>query len=316
MPEGDTIHKIAAAMRPALLEQRVHKARLRLWPAGTYRRGGPAASADATAAGTRIEGQVVREVFARGKHLFVAFDEGLLLRSHLGMYGSWHRYRPAESWRKPEWQASIALWTCNHVFVCFNAKEVELIHEPSIRHANFSNRLGPDLLAEDLDLELVVDRARQLVEAETPLADLLLDQRVACGVGNVYKSEVLFMEGRDPLLTVGVVPDGAIRGLYQRACSLLLRNLGGGRRVTRFSNDGQGRLWVYARQGAPCFRCGAEIRCGSLGRDRRSTYWCPACQAGANRASVRNGKLPTRRPPGYQPAFLTKLLLRRPHGTP
>jgi len=293
MPEGDTIHKIAAAMRPALLEQRVQRARLRLWAAGTYRRAGPATSADATAAGTRIEGQVVREVFARGKHLFVAFDEGLLLRSHLGMYGSWHRYRPAESWRKPEWQASIALWTGDGVFVCFNAREVELTHDPSIRHANFSNRLGPDLLGEELDLELVVKRARQFVEAETPLADLLLDQRAACGIGNVYKSEVLFMEGQGPVATVGVVPDAAIRRLYQRARSLLLRNLGGGRRVTRFANDGQGRLWVYGRQGAPCFRCGAEIQYARLGRDRRSTYWCPVCQDG-----VRKGIPLTQRPPG------------------
>lgn len=298
MPEGDTIHKIAAAMRPALLEQRVQKARLRLWPAGAYRRDGPEASADATTAGTRIEGRVIREVFARGKHLFFSFEEGLLLRSHLGMYGSWHRYRSTESWRKPEWQASIALWIGDDAFVCFNAREVELTHDPSIRHTNFSSRLGPDLLAEALDLGLVVERARQFVEADTSLADLLLDQRVACGVGNVYKSEVLFMEGEDPLLTVDLLPDAAMRRLYQRARALLRRNLGGGRRVTRPVNDGLGRLWVYGRQGAPCFHCGAAIRHARSGRDRRSTYWCPACQAGADPASVRNGAPSTRPPRG------------------
>ena len=116
MPEGDTIHKLANFLAPRL-------------EAHTVRR----VSAPDPSAARQCAGQRVRRVFARGKHLFIEFDNGHLLRSHLGMYGSWHRYGHGEAWRKPRRQASLELATDAEVFVCFNAKEVELLHGPGVR---------------------------------------------------------------------------------------------------------------------------------------------------------------------------------------
>ncbi len=280
MPEGDTIHKLAAAIRPRLEGKTICQAWVRTEPRGTFKRG-PASTAPAANPFLDHGGLVghrVERVYAEGKHLFLEFEQGVLVRSHLGMYGDWHRYQPDERWKKPEWQASLALWTEQDVLVCFNAKEVELLEVATIRHASFRCRLGPDLLALDADLGPVPLRAREFLDANVPLVDVLLDQRIASGIGNVYKSEVLFVGRKHPLRTLGKTSNSELQSLYARARDLLRRNLGGGPRVTRFIPDGRGSLWVYARRGQPCLRCGTRIRVDRMGRDMRSTYWCPACQ--------------------------------------
>lgn len=260
MPEGDTIHKVAALLRPRLRGATLQAGRLRDLPA-------------AALGGRRIE-----DVYARGKHLFVAFDGGLLLRSHLGLHGSWHRYAPTEPWRRPRRQACIELELEADVFVCFNAKEVELVREGSVRERHWMSRLGPDLLDPSVDLDAVARRARQLLDTSALVVDLLLDQRVAGGIGNVYKSEILFLEGMSPHRRLAGLKDGEIAPLYARAATLLARNLGAGPRVTRFERDGAGAVWVYRRGGLPCLRCGRPIQWARLGRGWRSTYWCSRCQ--------------------------------------
>ena len=108
---------------------------------------------------------------------------------------------------------------------------------------------------------------------------MLLDQRIASGIGNVYKSELLFIERVAPLAALRDTPDSVLSALYTRAHVLLRANLGGGPRVTRFEGGRAGRLWVYRRAGAPCLRCNTPIVGAPLGRSLRSTYWCPRCQA-------------------------------------
>ncbi len=110
------------------------------------------------------------------------------------------------------------------------------------------------------------------------LADALLDQRVACGIGNVYKSEVLFIEGWSPLTRLDDLTNAEIVQCYLTAAGLLKRNLGGGPRVTRIVTDGSGGLWVYGRRGRPCLRCDGRIKSVRLGRHHRCTYWCGGCQ--------------------------------------
>jgi endonuclease-8 len=279
MPEGDTIHKIAAAIQPRLEGEVIRRIRLRP---------GPRASV-----GDQLEAQLtgrrVDALYARGKHLFIQLEGGLALRSHLGMHGSWHRYRPGEAWRKPQWQASVALWTDSDVFVCFNAREVECLREGSFRRADLGRGLGPDLLAPEVDFDEILRRARELHGGEAPIVDVLLDQRVAGGIGNVYKSEVLFLAGLHPQAAAGQVQDATLRGVFGTARELMRRNLGGGRRVTRFVEDGRGTLWVYGRAGRPCLRCGAVISWARLGRNMRSTYWCPKCQEDEASAAVSGG---------------------------
>lgn len=261
MPEGDTVHKLANYLAPRLEGQRLVDFHM----------------GDAFAE-RQCQGQRIRRVFAHGKHLFFELENAFFVRSHLGMYGDWHRYRPGEAWRKPAWRASITLATEDAIYVCFNAREVELVPASSVRRRLLEGRLGPDLLGADTDFDRIVQRAREMLPPDTPVIDGLLDQRVAAGIGNVYKSEILFIERCPPLTPQGDLTDDGLRRMFVLAAELLSKNLGGGPRVTRFERDAAGRQWVYGRRGLPCLRCEARIESARLGRDHRSTYWCPGCQ--------------------------------------
>lgn len=260
MPEGDTIHKLAEAMRPHLQGQVITRIEAR----------------SRTNSAT-LGAQRATKVFAKGKHLFIELEPGLTVRSHLGMYGAWHRYAPNEPWRRPERQASLALWTESEVFVCFNAREVELLRRGGFRRHDALERLGPDLAETAVDVAPIPARARELTDPETPLCDVLLDQRVASGIGNVYKSEVLFLGRAHPAHPLACTTDAVLRRLYDTAHRLIRANLGGGRRVTRAAAPGP-QLWVYARPGWPCLVCGTKILWARTGARLRSSYWCPRCQ--------------------------------------
>lgn len=231
------------------------------------------------AAAARCRSRRIEGVTARGKHLFIELDNQTALRSHLGMHGSWHRYAPGEPWKKPRWQASLVISIAGDDYVCFNAREIELVTLSGVRDRIVHSRLGPDLIADEADFGELGRRARELLEAETLIADVLLDQRVASGIGNVYKSEVLFIERLLPDAPLGEVSAPDLERCFRTAADRLRRNLGGGRRVTRLENDGAGHLWVYGRTGLPCLRCDGRIVSRRLGRHHRGTYWCPDCQA-------------------------------------
>lgn len=266
MPEGDTVFKIAAYLHERLAGRRVEGGRVPLQPA------------------IRLAGRRVQGVRAQGKHLWIAFDDGTLLRSHLGLHGSWHRYPIGRPWRKGLHLVSILLETAEESYVCFEAAEVEWVRAEGARTRRLEARLGPDLIGEAVDFSRIVERARRFLGPERLIVDLLLDQRAAAGIGNVYKSEVLFLERLDPHRALGTVEDAALRRLYERAADLLRRNLGPGPRVTRPASEhvraADTDLWVYGRRGRPCRRCGADIRRERLGLRPRSTYFCPRCQAG------------------------------------
>ncbi len=262
MPEGDTVHKIANYLAPRLAGRVIEHIALR-----------------DTEAARALAGRRITGVFARGKHLFIVTDDERAIRSHLGMHGSWHRYARGETWQKPRARASIVLSVNGEDYVCFNAKEVEVVELDSVRERIVHGRLGPDLVKDPFDAASIVARAREFLEPDTLLADVLLDQRVACGIGNVYKSEVLFIERLLPTPELGATPDAALAACYRCAADLLRRNLGRGPRTTRFERDGAGRTWVYGRDGRPCLRCDGRIETARLGRHQRSTYWCPGCQS-------------------------------------
>ena len=260
MPEGDTIHKLAVFLDEELRGSLVQRIELR-----------PVFGASS---GPRR----VNRVSSEGKHLYFTFDDGMQLRTHLGMYGSWHRYRPGEPWRKPARQAAVVIAAERAVYVCFSAKEVQWLHRQGFARADRTARLGPDLIQDPIDPSELLRRVDFLLEPETMVVDLLLDQRIAAGIGNVYKSEVLFLERQSPLNRRCDLNDVTLLALYRRAALLLGENLGGGPRATRANLDGHGHLWVYGRRGLPCLRCGSPVQRGTLGLQPRSTYWCPACQ--------------------------------------
>lgn len=263
MPEGDTIFQTAAALRPLLVGQRVVAARART-------------------PGPRIErviGSHVTAVEPLGKHMLIRFDNGLALHTHLRMGGTWHRYAPGERWRIAAWKARIVLEVPDHVVVCFNAPVAELMEDRATALHPALVSLGPDLLRDDFDAEEAFRRLRS--RADVDIAEALVDQRSVAGVGNVFKSEILFVETLNPWTHVASLPDDKLHAVIDTARRLLRDNTNPARphRVTtRGDPSARGSLWVYGRANRPCPRCGTPIRVQRQGQLNRTTYWCPRCQ--------------------------------------
>jgi len=265
MPEGDTIFRTAEVLRATLVNRRIVDARAQPQP-------GLRRVPDLG----RLIGAAVTSVEARGKHLLIGFDNGLTLRSHLRMTGSWHRYRPGEEWHRPARQASAVLETADAVAVAFNMPVVELLTDADLRRSRSLLELGPDLLARAFDADEALRRLRERDAEE--LGNALLDQRAVAGIGNVYKSEVSFLEGLDPWAPVRTFHDSELLGALRTARRLLQANARGGARVTTASPGRGNELWVYGRAGRPCRRCGTLIEVRRQGELARLTYWCPRCQ--------------------------------------
>ena len=262
MPEGDTILRAARTMQRALAGRRVLSARAPMLPG----------------AGEPLAGRTVSGVSARGKNLLVHFDDGSVLRTHMRMTGSWHLYRPGERWRKPGSQARAVLETEAWVAVCFAAPVVELLRPGEAERHEALTALGPDVLGETFDYADAVRRLRAL--GDTPLGEAIVAQRAVAGIGNIYKSETLFLTREDPFAPVSAVDERRLARILARARELMKASLGPSPRATRptLSRASGERTWVYRREGRPCRRCGTAIRMRRQGVDRRSTYWCPTCQ--------------------------------------
>jgi endonuclease-8 len=265
VPEGDTIFRTAEVLRAALVGRRIIAARAQPQPG---LRNVPDLS--------RLIGATVASVEARGKHLLIGFDTGLTLRTHLRMRGSWHRYRPGEAWRRSSRSASVVLETAESVAVAFDTPVAELLTDAGLLRSRALTTLGPDLLARSFDAEEALRRLRER-DGEA-LGDALLDQRAVAGIGNVYKSEVAFLEGLDPWAPVAAFYDADLLNALRTARRLLEANTRGGARVTTGSPARGEGLWVYGRAGRPCRRCGTAVQSARQGELARLTYWCPRCQ--------------------------------------
>jgi len=241
VPEGDTIWRAAAMLRPRLVGRRVLAAR-------------PPALA-------RLAGATVTAVDTTGKHLFVRFDSGLSLHTHMRMTGVWQVYAPGERWRRPERLARAVIEVEGTVAVLFSAPLVELT-----RHDDHTAHLGPDILAQDFDAGLVVRRARSL--GDVPVGELLLDQRVTAGIGNIWRNEALWMQRVSPWRGSASLSDDELRALYEWVHSEMRRHLRGPAR----------RSAVHGRGGRSCPRCATPIRVRAQGAHARLTYWCEGCQ--------------------------------------
>jgi endonuclease-8 len=262
MPEGDTIHRAATRLRAVLAGQAIERA-------GSRWLGAAVAS---------LIGRTVSTVEARGKHLLMPFDDGRVLHSHMGMTGSWHIYRPGEAWQKPAHRAAISLQCELVCVVCFTPKVLELLTAAALRRHDYLASLGPDLLAGLPTSSEVLARFRQC--NNLPIGQVVLNQTVVSGIGNVYKSEVLFHLRLHPQTLVGALSDEQLLELTALARNLMEKNLDGRPRTTRHALGGS-RYWVYGRSGEPCYRCGTTIKLIRQGDAGRTTYFCPACQIAA-----------------------------------
>ena len=256
MPEGDTIYRAAARLRPAILNQQLIRF-----------------VAPRLSGASPQPGETILDVRSHGKHLLIDFSGGLTLRVHLRMSGSWHLYRTTTTnWKRKASTARVIIEVKDWVAVCFNAPDVALtrLDDAAVGH------LGPDLCQPDPDLDEVCRRARRFSDPKRPIGDVTMDQRVACGIGNVYKSETLHSLAIDPTTPLHRLSDNTLQSVFVEAVRLLARNLAapGGRTTVA---EGYA---VYGRADETCRRCGGTIvRIVQGGEQPRSTYYCPGCQA-------------------------------------
>ena len=271
MPEGDTIFRAARTLDRALAGLAVTAFDTHLAQLAVVDRRAP------------VTGRTVAGAAARGKHLLIEFSGDLFLRSHMRMHGSWHLYRPGERWRARRIDARIVITTVEWLAIAFNVSDAEFISRVELeRHARVT-ALGPDLLSDAFDRDEARTRLRQTPTRH--VAEAILRQQSVAGLGNVYKSEVLFLCGVDPYSPVAAVDDATLNCLLDRGRALIKLNVeertiagaaGHGRMTTGRLNVRE-RLWVYGRAGKPCFKCKTPIRSATETEGRR-TYWCPKCQ--------------------------------------
>jgi endonuclease-8 len=262
VPEGDTIWRTARTLHAALAGKTVLAFTSAL----------PAVVAAARRMG--VVGRKVEAVEARGKHLLVRFAGGAVLHTHQGMRGSWRLFRKIGAGRRPP-LARAVIDTADAVAVCSLAPVVEMLAPSMVAAHPALARLGPDLLGPGFDPAAARRRLRECFDLT--IGPALMDQAALAGIGNVYKSEVLFLCGVSPFARVHDLDDATLDRLVAKAGELMRRNLGPDMRRTT-SGLTPGRLWVYRRSGQPCRRCGTAIERVVQGEQARSTYFCPACQ--------------------------------------
>jgi endonuclease VIII len=265
MPEGQVSHRNALRLTAAMAERALVRIE----------------APDPRVAAQRIpellEGDRIARVEAVGKHHLVRFDSGRVLHSHLGMVGSWRLLtarRPI-----PHRNLWLALWTETHVAAQYNGPRLRL-YEPGAPIPGIA-RVGPDLLDETLDPGEVAARRLVGIDPERLVGEALMDQRVMAGIGNVIRSETLFMCGIDPFRRCGDLTADETRTVGATAARILAEGVAGGGRIATYhpvNPRSRERTWVYGRTGRPCRRCGTTIRSGGMGDANRTAYWCPVCQ--------------------------------------
>ena len=273
MPEGDTIFRAARTLHRALAGRQVDHFESMLPSLNRIHEDAP------------LTGRTIEMVSARGKHLLMEFSGGLVLRTHMRMNGSWHIYRRGERWQRSRGDMRIVIATEDYEAVGFNIPVAEFLTPRELTRHDELRTLGPDVLSDAFDPAEAARRIRE--RPSTTIADALLNQRVIAGLGNVYKSEVLFMCGVNPFVAVRDVSDTQVAELVSIARRVLAANVIDGvapmttytgYRCTTRRADPKERLWVYGRARLPCRRCGTPIRMRKQGVDARLTYWCPRCQ--------------------------------------
>jgi endonuclease-8 len=272
MPEGDSIFRAARTLNRALAGRVITRFES-VFPQLTR-----------IDADRPLRGRTVERVTSRGKHLLMWFSGDLVLRTHMRMQGTWHIYRPGERWRRPRHEMRIHLATDTFEAVAFTVPVAE-VSTPAELERDLAE-VGPDPLDLDFDAAAAVGRLRARGDVE--IAEALLDQRAIAGIGNVYKSEVLFAARVNPFALVASLDASTLEGIVTATLKFMRANVTDGstaaivtytgfRRTTGRADPSQ-RLWVYGRAGKPCRRCGAPISFAKQGLHARSTYWCARCQ--------------------------------------
>jgi endonuclease VIII len=252
MAEGDTILRTARRIEEALAGQRLAVS---------------APSPRGRAAGIeRLDGRRLEGVRTHGKHLLLGFGE-LVLHSHLGMSGGWHAYPRGAAWRRPRSSAWAVLAGERAEAAQFGGPTLRVLAAARVRSDPQLARLGPDVLAPQIDLAAVAAGIRA-AEPGRAVGEALLDQTLLAGIGNIFKSEACFAAGVDPWRPLGELSAQELEAVLAAAREEML---------DAARHGGRHRFAVYRRRG-PCPRCGGAVRSRGQGDANRTTYWCGACQ--------------------------------------
>jgi endonuclease-8 len=263
VPEGHTIHRLARDHRPLLVGRQVQASS----PQGRF-----------AAGAALLHGRAVTKIEPYGKHLWYRFDGGQLLHVHLGLYGTWVAgpLPPPE----PRGALRLRLQTDQGYLDLRGPTHCDLV-TPADRSAVLA-RLGPDPLRSDADPDLAWAR---LSRSRAPIGQLLMDQSVLAGIGNVYRAEVLYRAGLSPFRAGRDVDRETWDALWSDVAQLMRAGVRAGRIVTTERADRSRRSgpatradshYVYRRDDLPCRRCGTPVRTQVMAA--RNLFWCPVCQ--------------------------------------
>jgi endonuclease-8 len=285
MPEGDTIFRSARALHRALAGEKVTAFEAVYAPLASLNDNTP------------VAGREVERVESRGKWLLIYFSGDLILLTHMLMHGSWHIYRRGERWQRPRKQMRIVISTEHFTAVAFEVPVAQFHTARSLERHTSLPKLGRDLLKSPFAENEAALRLR--AHADEEIANVLLNQHVMAGIGNVFKSEICFACGIHPFRQTASLTANEIQCLLDTARRQLSANVlesstdgpitYSGARRTRSTSDAGARLWVYGRQGRPCRRCGTAILMRKQGTGARSTYWCPECQSMTEGGDIKPG---------------------------
>jgi endonuclease VIII len=249
MPEGDSIRRVAIKLAP-IVGQVIERATTQ----GLFR---------------NIAGRMVTHVHSHGKHLAIDLDDATQIRVHQGMNGRFYNFTRADGEvrlaRTSPGRASLVLATATDLFLWQTCPTVEIVPRRAPLRGMAIGALGPDVLAGDFDSRQAAERAA--VHESRMIADVLLDQRVVAGLGNIWKTESLFANRIDPRTRVAAIPKHVLISIYESARELIKRSV-----------EGERDFSAYSRTGKPCPRCSASIIAYQLGDPPRWTWSCPDCQ--------------------------------------
>ncbi|WP_420111302.1 DNA-formamidopyrimidine glycosylase family protein [Pseudactinotalea sp.] len=239
---------------------------------------GPLVRADLrwpSVAGADLLERSALETVSHGKHLLTRLDDGRTLHTHLRMEGTWQVRRtqqPPQPWRQHTVRVVLATarWTCAGISLGM----VDLV--PTSREHTLIGHLGPDLMADDVDVATAAANLR--AQGDRPVGEALLDQRVAAGIGTIYTSETLWLLRLNPWQPAREIadPEEVIA-----TAARIMRRSADAPSITATGDPRPGRdANAYGREHQPCRRCGSAIRQGRLGTPPtdRVTYWCATCQ--------------------------------------
>lgn len=269
MPEGHTLHRIARRFN-------------------TYFAGRPTRSSSPQGRfaieAAILDGLVLGEAEAHGKHLFLTFAEHTV-HLHLGLAGKLTFGASVGSESTVRWrlEADGARADLRGPAACrvLSPSEVD----------DLQSRLGPDPLRADADPAVAWDRIHL---SRRPIGALLMDQTMVSGVGNIYRAEVLFRNRIDPFLEGRLVKPGEWQAVWDDLVELMQLGVEVGRIDTVYpehepeamgrpprQDPHGGEVYVYRRSNQPCLVCGTSVRKRPL--DGRNLFWCPRCQRRSRR---------------------------------